>query len=48
MIRGIACSLALLAACGAAAESPVPPFAATLTFAQIRDVSAYVATRLGK
>ena len=29
-------------------KNNMPPFAATLTFAQIRDVAAYVATQLGK
>ncbi len=29
-------------------KNNMPPFAAALTFAQIRDVAAYVATQLGK
>ncbi len=29
-------------------KNNMPPFAATLTFAQIRDVAAFVATQLGK
>ena len=29
-------------------KNTMPPFAAALTFAEIRDVAAYVATQLGK